>query len=87
MICFRNLCEVCMGTIAVCAHVKLDQVSEKAVDGGIGKSSTVKCITTSLLVTYAIITHRSRIFTHKKCVAVLNPSEVKGRSSTCKQRL
>ena len=81
MICFRNLCEVCAGTIAVCAHVKLDEVSVKAV-GGLGKGGTVKCITTSLLVTYAIITHRKCIFMHRKCVAVLNPSEVKGRLGT-----
>lgn len=39
---------------------------------------------TSLLVTYAIIPHRKCIFTHRKCVAVLKLSEVKGRLGTGK---
>lgn len=44
MICFRILCEVFTGTIAVRAPVKLGEVSVKAGSGGLGKGGTVKCV-------------------------------------------
>lgn len=64
-------------TIAVRVRVKPGEVSAKAAVGGLGKGGTGKGVTTSLLVTYASMTYRKHIFMHRKCVAVLNPTEVK----------
>jgi len=67
MICFINLCEVCAKAIAVCAHAKLGAMSAKAVGGGLGKGGTVKCIMTSVLVIYAIITQEVYFCARNMC--------------------